>query len=266
MINKVSIIIILLIAGCLDIWAYDYSKAEQAYNSKNYEEAVKLYSEAIDKEGVSAGLLYNLGNSYYRLGKNGDAILCYERAKKLDPGNNTINQNLRFLSTKIVDANKGELKGKNGNVEADPESFIAGIYRIIAVDTQSNYWAVFSVMAFILFLGGLALYTFTPNVLARKTGFFSGLTFLGFTVIFLIFAFLGSHEYNKQDKAILMDYTSTLSDQPMDNANSVTSPLHNGTKVTILETAKGQDGNEWLKVKLNNDNIGWIKKDKVEII
>ena len=263
---KILSIILLFVAGIVPVNAFNVSKAEEAYKNKNYEEAVKLFSEIMEKEGVSAGLLYDLGNCYYQLGKDGEAVLCYERARKLDPQNELINQNLNFLSNKVIEANKGELKGKNGNLEPDQESFLMSLYRLIAYDTRSNNWAVFAVMAFILFLGGLALYIFTPNVLARKTGFFSGLTFLGFTIIFLIFAFIGAHAYNKQDKAVLMNFTTSLLESPESGAKDISTLLHKGTKVTVLETKKGTDGEEWYKVKLNGDNIGWVKGSELEII
>ena len=120
---KILSIILLFVAGIVPVNAFNVSKAEEAYKNKNYEEAVKLFSEIMEKEGVSAGLLYDLGNCYYQLGKDGEAVLCYERARKLDPQNEMINQNLNFLSNKVIEANKGELKGKNGNLEPDQESF-----------------------------------------------------------------------------------------------------------------------------------------------
>ena len=264
--NIVLLILIFAIAGCGLGKAFDYAKADSAYLNKNYEEAVSLYSEAINREGVSAGLLYNLGNAYYSLGKDGEAMICYERAKKLAPGNTEINQNLNYLATKVTEANKGELKGKAGNVEPDQGSFLDNFYEMIAIDTQSNNWAVFAIMAFILFLCAMALYMFTPNVLARKTGFFSGLVFLGFTVVFIIFAFIGAREYTRADKAILMDFTTQLKDQPAETSKASSIPLHKGTKIMVLESKKGEDGNEWLKVKLNSDNVGWVKKEKLEII
>lgn len=266
MINKVIFISLLVLNISFSAFGFDYAKADSAYYNKNYEEAALLYSQAMEQEGISAGLLYNLGNTYYKLNREGEAMLCYERAKKLDPGNEMINRNMEFLSSKITDANKGSLQGKAGNVEPEPDSFIYGIYRLIAIDRTSNGWAVFAVMAFILFLGGLALYIFTPNVLARKTGFFSGLTFLGFTVVFLIFAFLSAHQYEKKDQAIIMDFTAELLEKPEENAKPSSTPLHKGTKLKILETKKGADGTEWLKVRLNSDNTGWLKKDEIEII
>jgi hypothetical protein len=47
--------------------------------------------------GYSAAGLYNLGNSYARAGKPGLAILNYERASLLAPGDPDIEANLRFV-------------------------------------------------------------------------------------------------------------------------------------------------------------------------
>ena len=250
----------------LEANAVDLSVADSAYRKNNFKEAATLYSQAIQQDGISAGLLYNLGNTYYKLGKDGEAMLCYERARKLDPGNKEINENLNFLRSKVQDANKGSLQGKAGNLNPDQETFIESIYRILTIETRSNSWAVFAVMAFILFLGGMAMYMFTPNVLARKTGFFSGITFLGFTVIFLIISYLGARQYNLRDEAILMNFTTELLEEADVNSAPSTVPLHKGTKLKILETKSGGDGTEWLKVKLNSENVGWVKKEGIEII
>lgn len=244
----------------------DLARADSAYMQNRFDDAAALYEQAMVKEGVSAGLLYNLGNTYYRLGKDGEAMVCYERARKLDPGNALINGNLQFLSSRVLEANKGSLMGKPGNVEPDHETFLDTLYRMIAVERSSNGWAVFAVMAFILFLGAMAMYVFTPNVLARKTGFFSSIAFLIFTVAFLIFGYLGAGQYTRDDEAILVEFTTQLLEQPVASAKPATTPLHKGTKLKILETKKGADGTEWLRVKLNAENAGWIKKQSIEII
>lgn len=264
--GKKLLIILGLISSSLIAHGGEAMKADSAYYAKNYEEAAVLYSQIMENEGVSAGLLYNLGNTYYHLGKDGEAMVCYQRAKKLDPSNHKINDNLEFLTMKVTEANKGSLQGKTGNVEPESESFISGIYRLIAIEHSSNGWSIFAVMAFILFLGAMGLYMFTPNVLARKTGFFSGITFLGFTIIFLIFAHLGARHFNRQDEAVLLDFTTELLDQPVVGAKATSTPLHKGTKLQILETKPGSDGTEWLKVRLNSENVGWVKKEGIEII
>lgn len=261
-----ELLLSLLLIIIFPIYADDIQRADSAYKAGNYEEAIDLYSQIMDTQGISAGILYNQGNAFYKLGKDGEAIVCYERAKKLDPKNKSINQNLNFVSAKILEQNKGSLNGKAGNLEPDAETFFQSLYRLITIETKSNNWAVFAVMAFLLFLGGMALYMFTPNVLARKTGFFSGICFLGFTMIFVIFAYLGAHRYKSQQEAILMAFTTELLDQPSQDSQKVTSTLHRGTKLKILEETTDNKGEEWTKVKLNSSNVGWIKKENIEII
>ena len=53
-------------------------KADSAYNKDNFTEALKLYMDAARTEGTSTGLYYNIGNSYYRLGNIGKAVVYYE--------------------------------------------------------------------------------------------------------------------------------------------------------------------------------------------
>jgi hypothetical protein len=58
--------------------------------------AVRVHSES-EPAGYSAAGLYNLANSYARAGKPGMAILNYERASLLAPGDPDIRANLSFV-------------------------------------------------------------------------------------------------------------------------------------------------------------------------
>jgi hypothetical protein len=58
--------------------------------------AARVHSEA-EPVGYSAAGLYNLANSYARAGKPGMAILNYERASLLAPGDPDIQANLRYV-------------------------------------------------------------------------------------------------------------------------------------------------------------------------
>lgn len=266
--NKLKYIYLLfaVLSFSFHLKASDFELAQEAYEQNKFEEASQLYLNGMEKEGTSAAVLYNLGNTFYKIGKDADAILCYERARKMDPNNKLIKQNLKFVSSKVTDANRSALQGRAGNVEPEEETIMEKIYRVIAIERSSNNWAVLAVMAFVLFLCGVALYVFTPNVLARKTGFFSGLTFLGFTIIFIVFSFMAAAEYRNKENVILMEERAELLKEPNEKSSSSTSMLHGGTKLKILEDKKGADGVEWVKVRLNNDNIGWIKKNSVEAI
>ena len=64
-------------------------KAEDAYMSDKYGEAISIYQEVMQKEGVSSDLYYNMGNAYYKSGQLGKAVLFYERALLLNPVKST---------------------------------------------------------------------------------------------------------------------------------------------------------------------------------
>ena len=53
------------------------AKADSAYNSKNYTEAADLYKTIIKEYGVSSDIYYNLGNTYFRMGKIAQSVLAY---------------------------------------------------------------------------------------------------------------------------------------------------------------------------------------------
>lgn len=264
--NKYFLTLLMAFTAILPSWASPLEDAARAYGNGDYEKAAELYLQVMENDGVSASLLFNLGNSYGQMGSDDKAILCYERARKLDPRNEEINTNLEYFTRKVADANKLAAKGKSVNLDTDTENFLSKIYRVIAIDNRSNSWAVFAVISFLLFLAFLALYMCTPNVLARKTGFFSGLTFLGFTVVFLIFSLMAAHEYKSRDEAVLIGVTAELLDSADENAHSVSTPFNKGTKFRIIETKTDRNGKEWAKVRYNGANSGWIKKEHLEVI
>lgn len=62
-----------------------FERANERFSKGDFAGAVTSYEEVIRDEGTSAAVLYNLGNSYQRLGQPGPAILAYERARLLSP-------------------------------------------------------------------------------------------------------------------------------------------------------------------------------------
>ena len=76
--------------------------ADSAYVNGNYQEAIKGY-ESLLKQGASAELYYNLGNAYYRTENITRAVLNYERALLLSPGDGDIRFNLQIARSKTID-------------------------------------------------------------------------------------------------------------------------------------------------------------------
>ena len=100
------IILIIFALGFVKVNASVSSLVEQAdsaYVQEKYKLAVELYQQAIQQDGVSSNLYYNLGNAYYRTGNVAQSILAYERALRLNPANEDARSNLEFVNSRIVD-------------------------------------------------------------------------------------------------------------------------------------------------------------------
>ncbi len=80
-----------------------FQHAEELYQEGRFAEAIEQY-ESLHKDGVVDGsVCYNLGNAYFKNGQLGLAILNYERALRLMPGDEDTKANLDFANELIVD-------------------------------------------------------------------------------------------------------------------------------------------------------------------
>lgn len=250
------------------------AQADSAYSKGEYEEAVSLYEQRIKNEGATAPILFNLGCAYYKSGNEGEARLCFERAKRLDPSDARINQNLNYIENRVEDANKAELKGKKGDVVPDNIGFFGRVNRKIAVDTSSNSWSSMAAMSFILMIIAIAGYIFSVNVRLKKIGFFSSIIFFGFTVIFIVFSEMAASHFMSKDEAVVTAFKVQLADEPTVASSEKSGVKSNdgvtlcrGTKLEILESRLDADGKiGWYKVELNHSNVGWVEASSITII
>lgn len=241
--------------------------AEKEYAAGNYAKAAEIYESLLKSEGRSPGLLYNLGNTHVKMHDYGQAMLCFKRARRLDPRNDKINNNIDYIAQQVDVQNRAELKGKPLNVSPEDPWFFSSVYSSFARDVRSDAWAMFAAVAFILCLFFIADYIFTKRVLIRKFGFFGAIIMLGFTVVFLVFAFCAASEADRHDNAIIIASKIELLAEPDAKAKSVSTLLNRGTEVEIIKTEGGTaERPEWYNVRLNSDYSGWIKAGDVEPI
>ena len=80
-----------------------FLQGNRLYEAGDYRKALESYA-AIAAMGYESGPLYfNLGNCYYKLNETGQAILHYERAARLIPGDEDLEVNLSLARLKVVD-------------------------------------------------------------------------------------------------------------------------------------------------------------------
>lgn len=242
--------------------------ADSAYLSGNYELAVDAYQELAETKGTSAGLLFNLGNSFYHTGNLGMAMVNWERARRLDPGEKEINANIRYLDGKVEDTNKSLQKGKRMPLNPDEPSFFENLHNILAKNVTSDTWAIWGAVFFLLFAGCAALYMFSKNVGVRKSGFFGGFALLFASLVSVAFSFMSANAFYSEEEGVLTGYKCELLTEPAKPGNEDKDPvLSQGTKVRIISHETNAEGEvTWVKVRLNSSYIGWVKASDVEMI
>lgn len=226
-------------------------RADSAYMADQFSEAALLYEEAAKEEGVSSELYYNLGNCYYRMGKIGQAIVCYERALRLDPTNTDARSNLDFVNSKIVDR------------PGDRGSFISNTADKISLSTTSNTWAWIAVFIFLLFICCIGSYVFASSVLARKAGFFGGIILLVLSVFSVVMSLRGAKIATDNNIAVITTPSTILSTSPRPpkDRNEEAMLLHEGTKVRILDSVSSRVDSisvKWYDVEIDNTHRAWI--------
>ncbi len=223
-----------------------FEQANAAYNSGNYDTAVVLYEKVLATDMESVPLYYNMGNTYYKMREYPMAIYCYEKALKLDPSNEEVQTNLAIANLAIVD-----------KIEPVPQSFIVRWWRSLRALCSSDFWAWCSVASFALLLVCVFLFLRSRSIGLRKLGFFSGMVFMIVFGLSVVFAAQLKHAAATQDQAIIMTPTVTVKSSPSETSVDLF-VLHEGSKVTILETSNG-----WNKIRIANGSVGWLEVDKM---
>ena len=229
----------------------DATKAEgdSAYMKIVYASAIQIY-EALLNRGEAADIYYNLGNSYYKAGDIAKAILNYERALLLQPGNGDIRANLEIARSKTGD-----------KVEPVPEIFFVSWTKSLINSMSVDSWAVCGVVCFILLIVSLYLFIFSKQIVLKKAGFISGIVFLAVTILANVFANQQKDELTNRNSAIVINPSVTVRSTPSESGTSLFI-LHEGHKVGV------KDGSmkDWKEIRLEDGKVGWVPASAIEII
>ncbi len=223
--------------------------ADVAYKSGNYQQAIVDYHSLL-KTGISADLYYNLGNAYYRSDSLSQAILAYERAARLSPGDKDIRFNLQFARSKTID-----------KLLPQDDVVFTTWYRSLVNMTSTDNWAVLSIVTIVLALILMLVYLFAPQILLRKIGFFGGLLFLIIFGLSNLFAWTQKRNLQEEKGAIIIAPSVNVKKTPVQNSTDAFI-LHEGTRVDVTDSSLKQ----WRGIKLSDGREGWILADQIEMI
>ena len=241
--------IICMSAFSLQLSAQTKADVDKLYQKGNYMQAVKGYEKLL-KQGESAALYYNLGNSYYRLDKIPHAVLSYERAQRLAPSDEDIRFNLQLAQSKTID-----------NLTPESEMFFVTWYKTLVKFLSSDWWAFLSLACLFLSLVALLGYLFVEIDVLRKLSKVVLPVFFFFFLINTFFAIQQVYLLDSEDHGIIMSSSAIVRKTP-DQKSAEAFILHEGSKVRITDHSMSH----WTEIQLSDGRQGWVKAENIEAI
>lgn len=224
-------------------------KADEAYSKGKYQDAITAYEAAL-KKGKSANLYYNLGNAYYRTDNITRAVINYEKARLLAPGDKDILHNLDVARSKTID-----------NIQPGEKIFFKVWFENIKTSMGIDTWATVSLISLVVALILFLVYLFAKQMVVRKVAFYLSVCLVIFFILGNVFASQLKDIATNSKGAIIVSPSVTAKKTPTDQGVDVCI-LHEGTRVEITDEAlKG-----WYEIRIADGREGWISSDAVELI
>lgn len=225
------------------------AEGDSAYIKNDFASAIQIY-ESLLQQGEVPEIYYNLGNCYYKTDDIARAILNYERALLLSPGNADIRANLEIARSKTID-----------KVTPVPEIFFITWIKSLVNSQSSDAWARTGIVSFLLLLVSLAIFFFTQHIKWKKIGFSAAILFLIVTVLSNLFASQQKSYLTNRNDAIILSPSVTVRSTPSESGTSLF-VLHEGRKVEIKDNSM----RGWKEIRLEDGKVGWVPSSSIEVI
>jgi tetratricopeptide (TPR) repeat protein len=214
------------------------------YKEAKYESAIDNYTKILNLGLASGNLYYNLGNSYFKKGELGKAVLNYERALAFMPNDSDLKSNYEYVLSLL---NLSQQFFGNWLERAAGKLFLE-----VTVNFLTVLLAVIYLLIFFILISSLFFVTVRKNLkIILPILFF----------IFMISAVSLNSKITYLSKgAVVLNKEVEVKFEPAQAATTYFK-LTEGSKVEVLDRSE-----EWLKVKRPDGKMGWVDKTKLEII
>ncbi|PLX00497.1 MAG: hypothetical protein C0593_00765 [Marinilabiliales bacterium] len=250
-INIIAVVILLLSLFSVNAQEPEilFQEGVNAYSEQNYPLAERKFDAVLNSGFVSGELYFNMGNTAYKQRDYARAILYYEKARLLLPADDDLEANLTLANSHTVD-----------KIETLPKLFYEKWWDSLIISMSADQWAFLNLILLALALVLFIVYRFSTSVFLKKAGFYSSLIAL-FFFLFTIFISAQSHKrITAHDHAIVFVPSVTAKSSPFSDSIDIF-VIHEGLKVKI----DNREG-EWVRIRLANGNVGWVKSETLEII
>ena len=226
------------------------AQADSAYAKGDFALAIELYENILSAQGESSDIYYNLGNSYYKSKDIARAILNYERAYLLNPGDSDIRFNLELARNNTVD-----------KVEVVNVFFLTQWMISLRSSFSADGWSQIAIICFLFFLLFISIFVFSKYSKLKRLGFGGTIICLLLVIFANVCAYQQQQLLVNRQTAIVIAPSVTVKSTP-DNGGTDLFIIHEGHKIKIKDASM----KEWYEIQLEDGSVGWIPKEVIEII
>ena len=226
-----------------------FQEGNRRYQAGDFEGALEAYSSILAAGFDSGDLQYNLGNTHFKLGRLGPAVLAYERARRAMPGDENVLANLdlaRSLTADEITPLPGFWLTRLWNwwVELLPRGLLVSVVVV----------GYLTVMA-------LVIWRILDPAAGRRGARVLVPVFGGITLLFAVNLAIREFGIGRADHGVVMVSETPVQSAPAEDPGLQLFSIHEGTTVRIDRRSDG-----WLEVVLEDGKVGWLRSSVVEVI
>jgi len=228
--------------------ANDLSATDRTAAVDLYRKAVMRFERIVRDGRINNGrLYYNIGNTYFRMGDIGRAILNYRRAEPLLPNDNNLRQNLDYARRQRVD-----------RIDEKERVRLLKTLFFWHYDLTSRVRLTAFAACFAVFWLCAA-----ARIFVRK-GLLNWILVLSGVIWVLFLASLGAEEINaarSSSGVVLADDVIGRKGDAETYQPSFEEPLHAGTEFRLVESRQ-----DWYHIELADGRSSWIPRKAAELV
>ncbi len=250
-----GLFISVLLLGCLRAAAQSVSsqrifeEGTAHYQTGDFMAAERSYRLLLDQGIDSAAVYYNLGNACFKQKKLGEAIYYWEKARRKQPGDPEVRDNLQLANLLIVD---------RIDVPEDPLP-VRILSRGVGLLTISQE----SIVVLAMFITANMFFGLCRLVRRPRAAFWSLTVSLAAAVLMLLFgASLAWKIYRAEHyrEGVIVEQKADIRSGP-GTANITVVTVHEGIVVKVRGESNG-----WYQISLPNGWTGWLPGRSVRVL
>lgn len=227
-----------------------FDEGNQRYQAGDFGGAIDSYARVLANGLESGELYYNLGNAYFKQGRLGPAILYYERARRLMPGDDDLLANLELARSLTAD-----------DIEPLPEFWLfrAVGWWVALLPRPALVWLV--ALAWLTAMAAMVGVILAPQTAVTVWGRRAALASGAVVLVFGLNLAIRELGMGAAEEAVIMVAETEVQSAPSGDSTLRIFTVHEGTKVRI-----DRRSDIWIEIVLEDGKVGWIRAEQLEPI